>query len=378
MEAVDPSKLATLAYNMVSSPEQNGDPQNVRHFFFTKQEQAIVKDIPVGMVILDEKDSLSFINTSAESILGMRNREDLNLSVQSLFSVIEKEELSEISASIENREGCIKEQVSASDGRFLRFKSIPLYDNDKSYYGTNIFIEDVSVDYDTKEYLLRAERIASTADLAAGVAHEINNPLGIIQNYVEILSLRTSDGESLEQLAQIKKELTRIVEIVGSLLSFSKVQTHPLKALSIHTLLDEVILLLGHKLKDKDIRLTRHYTEESVIIKGYENKLKQLFMNLIVNALEAVLSGGSIKVETESFQEHIEVSITDNGYGIADKVHSDIFKPFFSTKMTKTNTGLGLSICQHIAETHKGIITFESRPGNGTTFSVKLPRPGST
>ena len=268
-------------------------------------------------------------------------------------------------------------QVPATDDRFLRFKSIPLYDPDRTYYGTNIFIEDVSFDYDTKEYLLRAERIASTGDLAAGVAHEINNPLGIIQNYVEILSLSTEDEESREQLSQIKKELTRIVEIVGSLLSFSRVQTNPQRTFSIHTLLDEVILLLGHKLRDKDVKLVRKYTEASVFIKGYENKLKQLFMNLIMNAFEAVLTGGIIRVETESFKEHIEISISDNGYGIPDKVNSDIFKPFFSTKMTKTNTGLGLSICQHIAETHKGIITFESHPGNWTTFSVKLPKSPS-
>ncbi len=373
IKTVDPSRLANLVYNMAYSSD-NDRKNNEPFFFFTNHEKAIVKDLPIGMIVLDSENNPLLINTSAENILKKSGETRESNLLHDIFSIINSDELENIIEAIKSRQEYSREKTFTETSRFLSFKSIPLYDNNSNFIGTNIFLEDVSTEHDTKEYLLRAERIASTAELAAGVAHEINNPLGIIQNYVEILSMSTEDRESREQLQQIKRELARIVEIVGSLLSFSRVQKNPLKTISVDSLLDEVILLLGHKLKDKNINLIKNYGKESIIIKGYENRLKQLFMNLIVNAIEAVLSGGKIKIDIDTFQEHVEISISDNGYGISEKVNNDIFKPFFSTKMTKMNTGLGLSICQHIVETHKGIITFESRPGNWTKFSVRLPR----
>jgi len=372
VETVDPSRLANLAYNMAYSADGKNENEGPL-FLLTNHEKAIVKDLPIGMVVLNKANKLVFLNTSAENILGIRDEDDHELPLRLVLSSINNEDLEEIIGKIRNREEYIKEKLLSKNNRILSFKSIPLYDGAGDFNGTNIFIEDVSFEYDTKEYLLRAEKIASTAELAAGVAHEINNPLGIIQNYVEILSLSIENEENLEQLEQIKRELSRIVEIVGSLLSFSRIQKSPLKKIPICSLLDEVTLLLGHRLRDKNIELIKNYDDLSVLMTGYENKLKQLFMNLIVNSIEAVLSGGKIQIDVETFQEYVEVSISDNGYGIADKVNTDIFKPFFSTKMTKMNTGLGLSICQHIAETHRGIITFESHPGSWTKFSVKLP-----
>jgi two-component system NtrC family sensor kinase len=208
---------------------------------------------------------------------------------------------------------------------------------------------------------------------AAGVAHEINNPLGIIQNYVQLIDLQIQDREIRETLAQIQVELKRIVEIVGSLLSFSRVKQNPFKPLPLNDLLDEVLLLMSHKLKDKNIFVDRHYPDTPVVIMGYENKLKQLFMNLVTNSIDAVLTGGKIDITIEESREHVEVTVRDNGYGIPEKIQPEVFKPFFGTKMTKTNTGLGLSICQHIVESHKGIITFESHPGEWTRFIVRLP-----
>ncbi len=372
VETVDPSRLANLAYNMAYS-DKGQEEKNRPLLFFTNHEKAILKDLPIGMVLLNVENKLSFLNTSAENILGLREHSDQELTPSSIFASLNNDDLEEVIQKIQDREDYIKEKIPTKHNSILSFKSIPLYDKNKNFNGTNIFIEDVSFESVTKEYLLRAEKIASTAELAAGVAHEINNPLGIIQNYIEILSLSINDEENLEQIEQIKIELSRIVEIVGSLLSFSRIQKSPLKKISICALLDEVTLLLGHKFKEKNIELIKDYKDSSLLITGYENKLKQLFMNLIVNSIEAVLSGGKIKIYMEKFQEYVEVVIADNGYGITDKVNTDIFKPFFSTKVTKMNTGLGLSICQHIAETHRGIITFESKPGSWTKFCVKLP-----
>ncbi len=370
VEAVEPSKLVNLAYNMAYSSDTERIVEKPG-LLFTKQEEAIIKDLPIGMIILDPEHRVRIMNTSAEKIFTVRDEK--NLHIGTLLSTVKIDEYDQIVEDIEAKNNQVREKLMTCDNRILRLKSIPLFDVSSLFLGTNVFIEDVSVEYDTKEYLLRAERIASSVELAAGVAHEINNPLGIIQNYVQLIDLQIQDREIKDTLAQIQVELDRIVEIVGSLLSFSRVRQNPFKPLPLNDLLDEMLLLMSHKLKEKNIFVDRHYPDTPVVIMGYENKLKQLFMNLMMNSIDAVLTGGKIDVAIEESREHVEVSLCDNGYGIPENIQTEVFKPFFSTKMTKTNTGLGLSICQHIVESHKGIITFESHPGEWTKFIVRLP-----
>lgn len=374
VEAVEPSKLVNLAYSMAYSRDSEtvADPQSI---LLSRQEKNIIRDLPVGMIILDSDHCVRIMNTSAEKNFGIQeSEEDNRISIEAILEKAKISEAGRISEKIRNREESSWDNLTTGDGRILRIKSIPMFDGEVSFLGTNIFVEDVSIEYDTKEYLLRAEHFASTAELAAGLAHEINNPLGIIQNYIELIKLQVADGETQSTISQIQKELNRIVEIVGSLLSFSRVKQHPIKIISLDDLLEEIILLVSHLLKEKRINLEKNIPTEAVTIRGYENKLKQLFMNLMMNSIEAVLTGGKLSVSLKPEGEYLEVVIEDNGYGIPENIQKDIFKPFFSTKMTRKNTGLGLSICQHIVESHKGIITFKSIPGEFTRFSVKLPR----
>jgi two-component system sensor histidine kinase AtoS len=368
VEDIEPSKLLNLAYfsdteSIVEQPR----------LLFTKQEEAIIKSLPIGMIVLDPAHRVRVMNTSAEKIFALLDSTADNPHIQDILSRLELEEIDQILEAIEQQRHQVREKLMTGDKRVLSLRTMPLFDASSAFLGTNVFVEDVSVEYDTKEYLLRAEQIASSGELAAGVAHEINNPLGIIQNYVQLIDLQIGDREIKKTLAQIQVELDRIVEIVQSLLSFSRVRQNPYKPLPLNDLLDEVLLLVSHKLKDKNITVARHYPETPVVIMGYENKLKQLFMNLIVNSIDAVLTGGQIEATVEESQSHVEVTIRDNGYGIPRTIQEEIFKPFFSTKVTKTNTGLGLSICQHIVESHKGIITFSSDPGKSTRFTVRLP-----
>jgi two-component system sensor histidine kinase AtoS len=372
VEAVEPSKLVNLAYNMAYAADSDNLVKKPA-LLFTKQEEAIIKDLPIGMIVLDPSHRVRIMNTSAKKIFSVREETQDSLGFDTVLERIRIDQSEEIITAIKEKKNQVRERLTTCDDRILRLKSIPMFDVSSAFFGTNVFIEDVSVEYGTKEYLLRAEQMASGAELAAGVAHEINNPLGIIQNYVQLIALQIGDPEVKDTLAQIQRELDRIVEIVGSLLSFSRVRQNPLRRLPLNNLLDEVLLLLSHRLKDKNISVNRHYPAAPVVIMGYENRLKQLFMNLITNSAEAVLTGGTIEVTIEEAREHVEVSICDNGYGIPEDIQTEVFKPFFTTKMGKTNTGLGLSICQHIAESHKGIITFESHPGERTRFTVRLP-----
>jgi len=145
---------------------------------------------------------------------------------------------------------------------------------------------------------------------------------------------------------------------------------------NITLLIDEIIMLLGHKISLKKIKVIKNYKDTNIFVFGQENKLKQLFMNLLVNAIEAVLDLGIIEITVShnNSEKTVTISISDNGYGIPVDIQNDIFTPFYTTKMTRTNTGLGLSICQHIVESHEGLITFTSTPGKGTVFTVRLPQ----
>jgi two-component system sensor histidine kinase AtoS len=372
VEDIEPSKLLNLAYNMAFFSDTESIVEKPR-LLFTKQEETIIKSLPIGMIVLDPAHRVRIMNTSAEKIFVLREATAENPHVEDLLSRLELEEIDQILEAIEQRRHQVREKLMTKDKRVLSLRTMPLFDVSSAFLGTNVFVEDVSVEYDTKEYLLRAEQIASSGELAAGVAHEINNPLGIIQNYVQLIDLQIRDKDIKETLAQIQVELNRIVEIVQTLLSFSRVRQNPYKPLPLNDLLDEVLLLVSHKIKDKNIAVARHYPAHPVVIMGYENKLKQLFMNLIMNSIDAVLTGGHIEATVEESPQYVEVTIRDNGYGIPRTIQEEIFKPFFSTKMTKTNTGLGLSICQHIVESHKGIITFASDPGESTRFTVRLP-----
>jgi two-component system sensor histidine kinase AtoS len=371
---LDRFKLLKLAYSFMFNIEEGGG-EHQQLSLIKRYNENIISDLPVGIIILDPDNRVFLSNQAARRILGT---EDASLPPAPIAELLRDRNVSgagEIEEKIVARERHSWEGITVNSERFLLLKSFPLQDEDYRFTGTILMLEDVSMDHFIKEYLLRAEKIASIAELAAGVAHEINNPLGIIQNYVELLKGKLVDGDSSAKLAKIENELNRIVAIVGSLLSFSRVSQLDTRRVNLGELLGEVILLLSHKVNQKRLIVRKSFPDLPIQVSGEENKLKQLFINLFMNSVEAVLDHGQIDVAVQSDTEkgYAEVAITDNGYGIPREIQDRIFTPFFTTKMTKTNTGLGLSICQHIAEAHRGVITFHSVPGATTCFTVKLP-----
>jgi two-component system, NtrC family, sensor histidine kinase AtoS len=384
IQSIDRSRLVNLAYSFALN--RDWDPDEKRQLLFiNRYDEAIIRDLPTGIILLDPGNAVIVMNPAAERILGRSKQMFVDIisergsqeqsSPPPFYFLDEIERRSEIIEAIDGRRLFIWEKLHLGPEKILKLKVFPLLDEEGGFMGTTIFVEDVSIDYETKEYLLRAEKVASTAELAAGVAHEINNPLGIIQNYLELLKLRRGmDAEEEESLDRIQSEMNRIVEIISSLLSFSRAKQSPARPINLNNLLDELLILVSHRLGAKSIEIVKDYRDE-VVVDGFDNKLKQLFLNLITNSIEAVLDHGRIvaRIASNRKSRYAQVSIIDNGYGIPGEIRDDIFTPFFSTKMTKTNTGLGLSICQHIVELHNGLISFSSDPGGETCFTVKLP-----
>jgi two-component system sensor histidine kinase AtoS len=370
---LDRFKLIKLTYSYVLSREELGR-QNLELYTNKKYNENIIRNIPVGVIILNAEAIVSLVNYAAVNILEL-GEGAAGRPFEEIVSEAELPEKALILEKIRAREELLLEETAWQETKLLKVSVFPFRDEDYVFQGTIVQVEDVSRDRYINEYLIRAERVSSTAELAAGVAHEINNPLGIVQNYLELLKLKPLDADTRTKLAKIENEVTRIEKTVGSLLSFSRFGDLSFREVDLGELLEEVILLLEHRLAEKGIVLTRRIPESRPAVLGDENSLKQLFVNLLVNSIEALPAGGAVEAELRAEGERgVEVAITDNGCGIPAEIRDRIFDPFFSTKKSKRNAGLGLSISQRIVELHNGLIACESQVGRFTRFRVRFPR----
>ncbi len=370
---LDRVTLLKLTYSYVLSREEL-QSNNRELYLLKKYNESIIKNLPEGVIILAPDMTINLINYAAISLLGLDERDIINEPIQSVLYPERFEDAEEMLDMIQEHVEDFWDNVEFDDGKILKIHVSPFKDEDYKFLGTIIIIEDVSKERHFNDYLLRTQKLASIAELAAGVAHEINNPLGIIRNYITLLQRKESvDVDSEQKLTKIEGELSRIGTIIDSLLSFSKRKQLPMIRCDLAAILDETLLLLGHKVKEKQIDLRWTPPDFEVPIIGDDNKLKQVFMNLLVNSIEAVTYNGLVQVALSIKQDEksVEVAITDDGYGIPEEVRVKIFDPFFTTKIGKKNTGLGLAICQHIIESHQGIITCASR--DTTTFTIRLP-----
>lgn len=222
--------------------------------------------------------------------------------------------------------------------------------------------------------LFRSEKLASIGKLAAGVAHEINNPLTGILTNASLLLEDLKEGDSKRDDVQvIVNETIRCREIVKRLLDFAR-QTKPQKSLTnINSLIDNIVLLVRNQTSFRNVNIERYFADEIPEIMVDKDQIQQVFINLILNASDAMPNGGDIKILSRIIEngEYIEVRFADNGSGISEENKHKIFDPFFTTK--ENGTGLGLSITYGIVEQHGGTINLESELGKGTTFIVLLP-----
>lgn len=370
---IDRIDLIKLTYSFVLSRNEL-KRDNVNLYYFKKYNETIIKNLPIGVIILDPLNRVYMINFNALKTLDLYEQSAREKPVQEVLTALAPKVKRKLINSIKQKESCIWKEEVLSSGKYVSINTYPFQDEDYKYLGTIILIEDITDRHQVMEYLLRTQKIASTAELAAGVAHEINNPLGIIHNYIEILRERSLDRDTAEKIDKVNKEIERIGSIVGNLLSFSRLNVPPQGQVSLPDVLRDVLVLINHRIKEKSISITSRLPVSGAFITGDENRLKQLFLNLLLNSVEAVDDGGYIHVVMKNHPRkgYVRTDITDNGHGIGKDLMEKIFDPFFTTKSGKKNTGLGLAVSQHIVEMHDGIITCSSTPGKTTTFTIRF------
>jgi len=245
---------------------------------------------------------------------------------------------------------------------------------------TSIAIENARLYEDLKQsksYIRRADRLASLGTLTAGLAHEIRNPLVAIKTFTQLLPERLEDEEFRNHFLNIaSSEVDRISSLITELLEFARPSDPKLEFEDINSILDGMILLVSTETKKKQVNIIKNYTSNLPPIKIDREQIKQVFLNILLNSIEATQERGEINVKTRSFvkpggKSYIQIEFTDTGHGIPAEHLEDIFTPFFTTK--DKGSGLGLSISHQIIQDHRGYIDVESELNKGTSFFVNLP-----
>ncbi len=224
-----------------------------------------------------------------------------------------------------------------------------------------------------QQQLVNSERLAALGEMSAKVAHEINNPLGIIKNYILLIRRSVAQNAEAGNYADIvSQEINRIAGIVRELLNFHRPEVIAFKKVNIIELTEEVLQLMERQLEKHDIRIIRSFDHQLPAIEASAENLKQVFLNIIINACDAMESSGTLAISLEPFDNEISIKFCDSGPGIPAEIIPHIFEPFFTTKEPGKGTGLGLSVCYGIVKKHNGTLTF-SNTKTGGCFEIRLP-----
>jgi C4-dicarboxylate-specific signal transduction histidine kinase len=226
---------------------------------------------------------------------------------------------------------------------------------------------------EAQQQLLQTERLAALGQMSASIAHEVNNPLGIIKNYL-LLVRRTiqENPQSLGHLSVVEQEIDRIASIVRQLLEFHRPKPMVLDRVDIVAVIDDVLSFMGRLLESAGVEVIREYQRGSYKVMGSADSLKQVFLNLLINARDAMPDGGKVIIRISMQEAQVIVEVGDTGPGIPPEVAAHIFEPFFTTKEVGKGTGLGLSVCYGIIKSHNGSITFRNL-NPGSCFEMTLP-----
>jgi signal transduction histidine kinase len=243
----------------------------------------------------------------------------------------------------------------------------------------HFLVKDIEQQRRMRAQLAQADKLASIGELSSGIAHEINNPLGIILGFTQLMMRNLEDTGLHADLKTIEKHTRHCKSIVEDLLNFARTSNPKKEMCDVHRIITDVIQFIEKHTDTDKVKINKEFDERVGPLLLDQKNIKQVLINLIMNARYAVGAAGVITVKTKKdmlFGDVI-VQVADNGIGIEKKNLSRIFDPFFSTKPTGEGTGLGLSVSYGIIKNHGGHIDAESEPGKGSTFTLKLPMPNT-
>lgn len=336
----------------------------------------ILRSANLGIYTVDDRMFITSWNHKIEEMSGLKEEEAIGKPLFELFPVLEKEGFADRIRNVLQTGKAEKMRLAHRDQkgdlRFQKRRLAPLIEGGKTV-GVVVIVEDITEFRRLLDQIIQSEKLAEVGRLSAGIAHEINNPLAVIAYGADLLLRESLSSFQQELVERIAGESERLQALTGGLLSFSRPRETAKRWTDLNEVLRDVLRLIRYEVTRHAIELEETYGEIPVV-QADPNKLKQVFINLILNASQAMKEGGTLSVITRLLDdERVEVSIADTGPGIPAAVREQIFEPFFSTKGEGEGTGLGLYICRNIVAEHGGSLLLETTENKGTTFRIILP-----
>jgi PAS domain S-box-containing protein len=343
--------------------------------------ESIVESVNVGLLAVDENGTITRCNTTFEEMIGLTREEAVGQRVEEVFD-------ESFALNIDNILGKSKWHLTEIRNAYklhtydrqghsliLNVAVAPLRSISSAQTGAIIVLENVSSRVKLEETLQQSEKLSSIGLLAAGVAHEVNTPLTGVSSYTQMLLGMIPETDPKHALLQkMQRQTDRASNIVGNLLNFSRTGNLVESVeIDVNKLLDDTLQLLEPQLRKSNVAIIKNYATTPPRIFGNGGKLQQVFTNLILNARDAMVAGGTITLTTDVNDGEVNVAVSDTGEGISEENLKRIFDPFFTTKGVGNGTGLGLAVSYGIVQEHAGTIEVESEYGTGTTFKLSFP-----
>jgi PAS domain S-box-containing protein len=342
---------------------------------------SVVESLSDGLIVTDLEDRVLRWNRRAEALTGIDRGRALGRRLAALLARSFADMLAGIRRDAPA--GTVLYRVPMSTTADLKRELLvnaaiaPFKTADGSQAGWIIVIEDITDRANLEEQLRLSEKMAAIGLLAAGVAHEVNTPLTGISSFTQLLLERADpDDPRTELLEKIERQTFRAAKIINSLLNLARPSTNDAQAVELNGIIGDVLSLLEHQFRLSRIQVRRELCTTPLVVRGMEYKLQQVFLNLFLNARDALPKGGWVSVASRLEGDRVVVEVADTGVGIPAEHISRIYDPFFTTKADGRGTGLGLSVTYGIVQEHGGSLTCDSEIGQGTRFRLVLPLSG--
>ena len=341
-----------------------------------------------GIIVTDTKGNILIFNKGAENILGYNAEEVVGkMNIRSIYPPgVAKEVMEKLKSSDYGGMGKLTSFPIAhrrKDGELIEgdLSASLIYDeNGKEIASVGIFKdlrERLRIERELREMqqaLLQSEKLAAMGKLTSQIAHELNNPIYGIMNTLELLRTEVPPESKRRRILELSlSETQRLAEMLRNMLSFSKPEEEKRRPVKINELVEGILLVMEKQMRESNIKVETYFDETLPEVMASTNQMRQVMLNLLKNAKEAMPKGGSLTVRTSREDHKVVVAIQDTGVGIPEELRDKIFEAFFTTKQKVKGVGLGLSVCYGIIKDHGGEIRVESEVEKGTTFTILLP-----
>jgi len=340
---------------------------------------SIVRGSDDAIVASDLEGRILSWNPAAERIYGCSQAEAMRVDLAMLVAPEHQPQLEAVLKRVREGEsvGHLETVGLRKDGhRFEASLGVsPYRDGSGTIVGASLIVRDVSEQQELERRLRQTQELASLGTLVAGIAHDIGTPMNVILGYTDMLAGSLREEKDRERLGIVREQVARVVRLIETLLNFAHPQRQPTSPVQVEAILERALSLLSETLRRRGIEVERAFEGVAPVV-GEAERLERAFLNLLVNACDAMADGGVLRLSTREHEQEIEVRIADTGGGIAPEALERIFEPFYTTKGRQGGSGLGLLVTRGIVVEHGGAIDVRSEVGRGSEFRLRLPRRG--